>query len=72
MVHKAEIPGGVTETYLAHLAPDAQGGSVKNLAGKLFALKLLRSDCIVAGDYTKVAQRFLAAGSQLRGFHRPG
>ena len=65
-------PGGVTETYLAHLAPGAQGKSTPNLAGKLFALKLLRSDRIESGNYAKVAQRFLAAGRQLRNFHRPG
>jgi serine/threonine protein kinase len=65
-------PGGVTETYLAHLAPETQDGSAPAAAGKLFALKLLRSDCVVAGDYAKVAQRFLAAGRQLRDFHRPG
>ena len=65
-------PGGVTETYLARLAPDAQGDSAKGLEGKLFALKLLRPDCIAAGDYAKVARRFLAAGKQLRDFHRPG
>jgi serine/threonine protein kinase len=65
-------PGGVTETYLAHLAPEAQGESAQAMAGKLFALKLLRSDCVVAVEYAKVAQRFLAAGRQLRDFHRPG
>jgi serine/threonine protein kinase len=65
-------PGGVTETYLAHLAPDVQDESVRHLAGKLFALKLLRSDRVESGNYAKVAQRFLAAGRQLRDFHRPG
>ena len=65
-------PGGVTETYLAHLAPDARGESAHDSADKLFALKLLRSDRVVASDYVKVAQRFLAAGRQLLDFHRPG
>ena len=65
-------PGGVTETYLAHLAPDAQGESVKESSGKIFALKLLRSDCIAPGEYAKVAKRFSAAGRRLRDFHRPG
>jgi serine/threonine protein kinase len=65
-------PGGVTETYLAHLAPDVRDDSLQNLAGKLFALKLLRSDRVESGSYAKVAQRFLAAGRQLRDFHRPG
>jgi serine/threonine protein kinase len=65
-------PGGVTETYLAHLAPDVRDESLQNLAGKLFALKLLRSDRVESGCYAKVAQRFLAAGRQLRDFHRPG
>lgn len=65
-------PGGVTETYLARLAPDAMGESTQAMAGKLFALKLLRSDCVEVGDFAKVARRFLAAGRQLRDFHRPG
>jgi len=65
-------PGGLTETYLAHLAPDATGEFAQAMAGQLFALKLLRSDRVAAGDYAKVAQRFLDAGRQLREFHRPG
>ena len=65
-------PGGVTETYLAHLAPDVQDESMRHLAGKLFALKLLRADRVESGNYAKVAQRLLAAGRQLRDFHRPG
>ena len=65
-------PGGVTETYLAHLAPDACGASAKEMAGKLFALKLLRADRIAESSYAKIAQRFLAVGRQLRDFHRPG
>ena len=65
-------PGGVTETYLAHLAPDVRDDSMQNLAGKLFALKLLRSDRVAQGDFAKIALRFLSAGRQLRDFHRPG
>lgn len=65
-------PGGVTETYLAHLAPDARGESVKATAGRLVALKLLRADCVAENAYASVAQRFLAAARQLREFHRPG
>lgn len=65
-------PGGLTETYLAHLAPDVTGEFAQAMAGQLFALKLLRSDRVAAGDYAKVAQRFLDAGRQLREFHRPG
>jgi serine/threonine protein kinase len=65
-------PGGVTETYLAHLAPDASGKSAKEMAGKLFALKLLRADRVGESDYAQVAQRFLTAARQLRDFHRPG
>jgi serine/threonine-protein kinase len=65
-------PGGLTETYLAQLAPDAAGEFAGATAGKLFALKLLRSDRVSASDYAKVAQRFLDAGRQLRDFHRPG
>jgi hypothetical protein len=65
-------PGGVTETYLAHLAPDATGEVAQGMTGQLFALKLLRSDRVAAGDYAKVARRFLEAGRQLREFHRPG
>jgi hypothetical protein len=62
----------VTETYLAHLAPDVQDESTRHLAGKLFALKLLRADRIAEGDFGKIARRFLLAGRQLRDFHRPG
>jgi len=65
-------PGGVTETYVARLAPDAQGDFAGTLAGRILALKLLRSDRITEKDFPKVAQRFLAAGKQLRDFHRPG
>jgi serine/threonine protein kinase len=65
-------PGGVTETYLAHLAPDVQDESSRHLAGKVFALKLLRADRIAEGDFGKIARRFLLAGRQLRDFHRPG
>ena len=65
-------PGGVTETYLAHLAPDVRGESAKAMAGQLFALKLLRADRIAEGAYAEVAQRFLAAARQLLDFHRPG
>ena len=65
-------PGGVTETYVAHLAPDAQGELARTLAGRILALKLLRSDRIAEKDFTKVARRFLSAGKQLRDFHRPG
>jgi Protein kinase domain/PEGA domain len=65
-------PGGVTETYLARLALNAEDGSTQGMAGKLFALKLLRADRVNAGDFAKVAQRFVAAGRQLRDFRRPG
>jgi serine/threonine protein kinase len=65
-------PGGVTETYLAHLASDACGEIGQGAAETMVALKLLRSDRIAEPDYAKVAQRFLAAGKQLRDFHRPG
>ncbi len=63
-------PGGVSETYLAHLAPDACGESREGET--LVALKLLRSDRIAENRYADVARRFLAAGRQLRDFHRPG
>jgi len=65
-------PGGVTETYLAHLAPEVSGKSANEMSGKLFALKLLRADRVEERDYARVAQRFLAAARQLRDFHRPG
>ena len=65
-------PGGVTETYLVHIDPDAQAESAKAMAGKLFALKLLRADCLAEKSYASVALRFLAAARQLRDFHRPG
>jgi hypothetical protein len=57
-------PGGVTETYLAHVE-DGKGG------GGMFALKLLRPDRVGDG-FSKVSERFLVAGRQLRDFHRPG
>ncbi|HEY5285404.1 MAG TPA: protein kinase [Polyangia bacterium] len=65
-------PGGVTETYLAHLAPDAHGEFAPAMAGGLVALKLLRADCVAAKAYASIARRFLAAARQLRDFHRPG
>jgi hypothetical protein len=65
-------PGGVSETYLAHLAPDARGDAGQGGTETLVALKLLRSDRIAEGGYDDVARRFLAAGRQLRDFRRPG
>jgi hypothetical protein len=65
-------PGGVSETYLAHLAPDTRGESKPRPAEILVALKLLRADRIAEPDYARVAKRFLAAGRQLLDFHRPG
>ncbi len=65
-------PGGVSETYLAHLAPDASGEPGQGRTETLVALKLLRSDRIAENAYADVARRFLAAGRQLRDFHRPG
>jgi serine/threonine protein kinase len=65
-------PGGVTETYLAHLAPDTHGESAIATAGRLVALKLLRADCVAEKAYASAARRFLAAARQLRDFHRPG
>jgi hypothetical protein len=62
----------VTETYLVHLAPDVSGKSANEMAGKLFALKLLRADRVGERDYAQVVQRFLVAARQLRDFHRPG
>ncbi len=65
-------PGGVTETYLVRLAPGARGESAGEMAGHLFALKLLRSDRVPTDAYAEVARRFVDAGRQLRDFHRPG
>ena len=65
-------PGGVTETYLAHVAPDAQGETARAMAGRLVALKLLRADCVAEKSYASVARRFVAAAMQLRDFQRPG
>jgi len=66
-------PGGVTETYLVH--PEAKSGGQDDKADapvELFALKLLRPDRVAEGRFTEVAARFVAAGRQLRDFHRPG
>lgn len=57
-------PGGVTETYLVH----GEGAA----SSELFALKLLRRDRVPTRAFSQVAVRFLAAGRQLREFHRPG
>jgi serine/threonine protein kinase len=65
-------PGGVTETYLARLAEDPGKKSGAGEAGQLFALKLLRPDRVAEGAFPEAARRFVAAGQQLRGFHRPG
>ncbi len=65
-------PGGVTETYLARLDEDSGKKSGAGEAGQLFALKLLRSDRVAEGAFPEAARRFVAAGQQLRGFHRPG
>lgn len=62
-------PGGVTETYLAREA-DKKADSRR--PAKLFAVKLLRQDRVPKDAWTEVAARFLAAGRQLQGFHRPG
>jgi serine/threonine protein kinase len=61
-------PGGVTETYLAHVEADAKPGA----SVELCALKLLRGDRVPEGSFARVAARFLSAGRQLRDFHRPG
>jgi hypothetical protein len=65
-------PGGVTETYLAHVSHerDRPKGAAKGQT--LFALKLLRRDRVDPSSWAKVAQRFVAAGQQLRDFRRPG
>lgn len=63
-------PGGVTETYLVHL--EAKPGAGPEAPVELFALKLLRPDRVPEGNFAPVAGRFLAAGRQLRDFHRPG
>jgi serine/threonine protein kinase len=65
-------PGGVTETYLARLPAESASQAEAHAAGQLFALKMLRPDRVPEGDYAKVARRFVAAGRQLRDFHRPG
>ena len=65
-------PGGVTETYLARLASGAGNQTGGSAAGQLFALKLLRPDRVPDGSFAEVARRFVAAGRQLRDFHRPG
>jgi hypothetical protein len=61
-------PGGVTETYLGHLADDAASDD----AATLFALKLLRPDRIAEERLAEARKRFLAAALTLRDFHRPG
>src|SRR5512133_3952523 len=59
-------PGGATETYLARLADEASA------SGRLFALKLLRADRVPERLSAEATRRFLAAGEQIREFHRPG
>ncbi len=63
-------PGGVTETYLAHIErpPGDQPGVIQPLS----ALKLLRQDRVAEGSFVSVAARFLAAGDHLRSFRRLG
>jgi len=65
-------PGGVTETYLTRLAPDARGERAQGASEQRFALKLLRPDRVAPGAYAKAAGRFAAAGRQLVEFRRPG
>jgi hypothetical protein len=61
-------PGGVTETYLAHVEADGKPSTTVELC----ALKLLRADRVPDASFARVAARFLSAGRQLRDFHRPG
>ena len=62
----------MTETSLARLATEVEDTAGGGAAGQLFALKLLRPDRVPDGSFAKVARRFVAAGRQLRDFHRPG
>jgi hypothetical protein len=61
-------PGGVTETYLAHV----EGDSRQNAEACLYALKLLRRDRVPEKRWAEAVVRFLSAGQQLRDFHRAG
>jgi Protein kinase domain/PEGA domain len=61
-------PGGVTETYLAHLADEAASPGT----AAFVALKLLRPDRIADERLAEARKRFLAAAHTLRDFHRPG